>query len=105
MSRFLVDTNVVSEFIKPQPDSGVVNWLDAADPNSLFVSVVTFGEIRLGIEDLPAGRRRAALEELVPTRIAWLVRIATSAGDQSHRRPLGAAHHRSQEEGHCNRHC
>ena len=63
MSGFLVDTNVISEFIRPQPDSRVIQWLDAADPESLFVSVVTFGEIRPGIEDLPAGKRRDALEE------------------------------------------
>lgn len=55
MSGFLVDTNVVSEFIKPQPDSRVIRWLEAADPESLFTSVITFGEIRLGIEDLPVG--------------------------------------------------
>lgn len=63
MSGFLVDTNVISEFIKPQPDPRVIGWLDAADPESLFASVVTFGEIRLGIEDLPAGKRRAALDQ------------------------------------------
>lgn len=63
MSGFLVDTNVISEFIKPQPDSRVIRWLDAADPASLYVSVVTLGEIRLGIEDMPAGKRRSALEE------------------------------------------
>jgi predicted nucleic acid-binding protein len=63
VSGFLVDTNVISEFIRPQPDSRVIEWLDAADPESLFASVITFGEIRLGIEDLPAGRRRTALEE------------------------------------------
>jgi predicted nucleic acid-binding protein len=63
VSGFLVDTNIISEFIRPQPDSRVIRWLDAADPESLYVSVVTFGEIRLGIEDLPAGKRRSALEE------------------------------------------
>ncbi len=63
MSQFLIDTNVISEFVRPQPDPRVVAWLDAADPESLFASVVTFGEIRLGIEDLPVGKRRAALEE------------------------------------------
>ena len=63
MSGFLVDTNVVSEFIRPQPDSRVIRWLEAANPESLFASVVTFGEIRLGIEDLPVSKRRAALEE------------------------------------------
>lgn len=62
MSGFLVDTNVISEFIKPQPDSQVIRWLEAADPESLFASVI-FGEIRLGIEDLSPGKRRAELEE------------------------------------------
>jgi len=37
--------------------------LNDADPGSLFVSVITLGEIRLGIEDLPVGKRRAALEQ------------------------------------------
>jgi predicted nucleic acid-binding protein len=63
VSGFLIDTNVVSEFIRLRPDARVIRWLGAADPESLFASVVTFGEIRLGIEDLPAGKRRAALEE------------------------------------------
>jgi len=45
VTGFLVDANVISEFIKPQPDSNVLKWLEAADPESLFVSVVTFGEI------------------------------------------------------------
>jgi predicted nucleic acid-binding protein len=68
VNGFFVDTNVVSEFIKPQPDSRVVQWLEAADPESLFASVVTFGEIRLGIEDLPFSKRRTALEQ-------WLERV------------------------------
>jgi toxin FitB len=63
VSGFLVDTNVISEFVRSQPDSHILQWLDAAEPENLFASVVTFGEIRLGIEDLPAGKRRAALEE------------------------------------------
>ncbi len=63
MSGFPIDTNVISEFIKPQPDSKVIRWLEAADPESLFASVITFGEIRLGIEDLAPGKRRADLEQ------------------------------------------
>lgn len=62
MKGFLVDTNVISEFIKPQPDPKVVRWFERADPESLFASVVTYGEIKLGIEALPASQRRAALE-------------------------------------------
>ncbi|MBL8233395.1 MAG: type II toxin-antitoxin system VapC family toxin [Bryobacterales bacterium] len=65
MNGFLVDTNVISEFVKPQPDSRVIQWLDAVDSQLLFASVVTFGEIRLGIEDLPPGKRRSQLERWV----------------------------------------
>jgi predicted nucleic acid-binding protein len=63
VSGFLIDTNVISEFIRPRPDAKVIHWLEMADPELLFASVVTFGEIRLGIEDLPLSKRRAALEE------------------------------------------
>jgi predicted nucleic acid-binding protein len=63
VNGFLVDTNVISEFIKPLPDSRVVKWLEATAPNVLFASVITYGEIRLGIEDLPSGKRRRALEQ------------------------------------------
>ena len=73
MSGFLIDTNVISEFIRPKPDPKVIHWLEMADPELLFASVVTFGEIRLGIEDLPLSKRRTALEE-------WLEQGADSGG-------------------------
>lgn len=62
MGGFLIDTNVVSEFVKPEPSLQVKRWFEVADPESLFASVITLGEIRLGIEDLPVGKRRTALE-------------------------------------------
>ena len=65
MIHFLVDTNVISEFVKPQPERRVIEWLDAADPASLFASVVTFSELRLGIEALPPGNRRRKLEDWI----------------------------------------
>lgn len=65
MSGFLIDTNVISEFAKPEPNRHVKLWFQTADPNSLFVSVITFGEIRLGIENMPIGRRRTDLERWV----------------------------------------
>lgn len=60
---FLIDTNGVSEFVKPEPSLLVKRWFESADPESLFASVITFGEIRLGIENLPIGKRRAELEQ------------------------------------------
>ena len=64
MSRFLLDTNVLSEFNRRgEPDPLVHQWLEAADPESLYVSVLTIGEIRLGVELLPPSKRRSQLEQ------------------------------------------
>lgn len=70
--NFLLDTNVVSEWAKPQPDTGVVSWLAEADEDRVFISVITLGELRHGVERLSAGARRARLDvwltEQLPSR-------------------------------------
>lgn len=63
MNGFLIDTNVVSEFSKPIPDHNVMKWFSLAEPNHLFTSAITVGELRAGIESLPLGRRRNILEQ------------------------------------------
>lgn len=60
---FLLDTNVVSEWVKPLPNSGVVSWLADADEDRVFLSVVTLAELRLGIENLAEGRKKERLDE------------------------------------------
>ena len=60
---YLLDTNVVSEWVKPRPELRVVDWLAAVDEDRVFLSVVTVGELRHGIDRLPAGRRRTRLDE------------------------------------------
>lgn len=60
---FLLDTNVVSEWVKPQPDRAVIAWLDEVDEDRVFLSVVTLTELRFGIACLPVGKRRKRLEE------------------------------------------
>ena len=64
---YLVDTNVFSEPVKPKPDANVVAWL-RANESSLYVSTITIGEMRRGIERLPSGRRKTQLR-------AWLVAL------------------------------
>jgi toxin FitB len=56
--KFLVDTNVVSEWVKLCPDSGVVAWLTEVDEDRVFISVISLAELRRGIERMPAGNRR-----------------------------------------------
>jgi len=62
---YLIDTNVLSELRRKQPDPQVVAWLQARPPQSLFLSVLTLGEIRKGIERVTdIGRQQAFLDWL-----------------------------------------
>ena len=61
--NYLLDTNVISELISKRPDKKVVEWLDRLDPNTIYLSVITIGEIRKGIEKLPPSKRRDRVKE------------------------------------------
>ncbi len=63
--KYLLDTNVISELIAREPNQQVIDWLDTLDPTSVYLSVITIGELRKGIEKLPASRRKDDLT-------AWL---------------------------------
>ena len=64
MSGFLLDTNVISDLMKPRANGGLQKWIDQRDEESLYLSVLTLGEIRQGIEMARADRkRRARLEQ------------------------------------------
>lgn len=62
---FLLDTTVVSEWVKQRPDPGVIDWVAEVDEDRVFLSVVTLAELRYGIERLADGKRRKRLD-------AWL---------------------------------
>jgi toxin FitB len=62
VSRFLLDTNIISELIKPQPEPRLVKWANTTDEDLLYVSVLTLGEIRKGIATLVRSARRRELE-------------------------------------------
>jgi predicted nucleic acid-binding protein len=61
--RFLLDTCVISELVARQPDPDVVRWVDSIDEEKLYLSAITIGEIKKGIERLPDSRRKSALAE------------------------------------------
>ena len=65
--NFLLDTNIVSELRRPRAHGGLIEWFDAQSASSLFLSIVTAGEIRQGIEQL---RRRDARQASLLDR--WL---------------------------------
>ena len=70
----ILDTNVVSEVIKPVCDPNVATWFRAQNPTTLFISTITEAELLYGIEYLPTGRRRtnllALIEKLLRERFA-----------------------------------
>jgi predicted nucleic acid-binding protein len=65
MNGFLLDTNVPSELTRPKSDPGVEKWLDDADDELLFFSVVSLGEIFKGLTILPESKRRRDLQQWI----------------------------------------
>lgn len=74
---FLLDTNLVSELLRPRPDPGVLAWVATQPPSSLYLSAVSLAELWQGVEAMPEGRRRnqlalalhALLEEVFAERV------------------------------------
>lgn len=62
MTRFLLDTNIISQATKPRPSPALLAWMGAQRDSDLFISALSIAEIGRGILDLPDGRRRRDLE-------------------------------------------
>lgn len=102
--NYLLDTNVISEWVKPHPDPGVAAWLAEVDEDRVFISVVTLAELRHGIERMPAGARRDRLDtwlrdELLPRFEGRILPVDGAVADawgkvmargQAAGRPVGA---------------
>ncbi len=65
----LLDTNVVSEPLRPAPDARVIQWIDAQPLETLFLSAITVAELRAGLALLPAGKRRTGLQQNLEKRV------------------------------------
>ena len=68
----VLDTNVVSEPLRPAADAAVLAWLDAQDIETLYLTTVTLAELRHGVAALPEGRRRKTLQTALEVRIVPL---------------------------------
>jgi toxin FitB len=60
---YILDTNIISELIAKPPNQRVIDWLKGIDTNNLFISVITIGEIRKGIEKLPESLRKKNIQD------------------------------------------
>jgi toxin FitB len=61
--KYLLDTNVISELVAKQPLNKVIDWLDNTDDSLIYLSVITIGEIKKGIERLPDSKRKTMLRD------------------------------------------
>ncbi len=97
--KYLLDTCVISELIKKQPNQKIIAWVSSVEENRLFVSVLTFGEIHKGIEKLPTSKKKKKLHNWVNFElrerfnnriINFDLQVATTWGQiQAHSESLG----------------
>jgi len=69
VSRWLLDTNILSELRRPKPERKVVAFITEQPLEDLFVSAVTFAEIRFGIETIASVTRRAELNDWLTHKV------------------------------------
>jgi len=62
--KYLLDTNIISEFISKKPNQKVLNYVSSLDENDIYLSVITIGEIRFGIEKLDQEYQSKKIEML-----------------------------------------
>lgn len=62
MTRYLLDTNIISNVTKPDPSTSLLKWMAEQSDNDLFISALTVAEIRRGLLEKPAGKKRGLLE-------------------------------------------
>lgn len=65
----LLDTNVMSEPLRREPQPRVIEWIDAQPMETLYLSAITVAELRAGVALLPAGKRRAGLQANLEKRV------------------------------------
>jgi hypothetical protein len=101
----ILDTNVVSEPLKPLPNPVVVDWLNAQAPASLFITSINLAELLAGVETMPQGKRRDALAQVLSIHVNALFEnrvlqfdtrsaqcfAASMAGAQAQGNPVGFA--------------
>ncbi|CAN5350678.1 PIN domain-containing protein [soil metagenome] len=62
MSRYLLDTNIISNIVKPSPSESLMVWMQDQQDDELFIASLTIAEIRRGILEMPQGKRRQQID-------------------------------------------
>lgn len=96
----VLDTNVVSEPLRPTPEHSVIDWLDNQDPDTLFLTTINVAELFAGLEILPKGRRRSSLDRALREQILSLFEGRILPFDNHAAEIFGHLHARTQAAGH-----
>ncbi len=81
----ILDTHLVSEPLKSKPDAAVLAWLDRQAPETLYLTTITLAELQAGIETLPVGKRRTALQGATTELVAQFEgRVLSFDQDSAH---------------------
>lgn len=96
----ILDTNVVSEPLKPAPDAKVLNWLDRQAPETLYLTTVSVAELLAGVETMPVGKRRAELKQALIDQMLPLFAGRILAFDNPAAEAFARVHASAQAAGH-----
>lgn len=95
----LLDTNVISEPLRPAGDAGVLAWLDAQSIETMYLSTITLAELRFGMAALPAGRRRELLQSQLEQQVLPLFAGRLLSFDEPASRAYAALRARARSAG------
>jgi toxin FitB len=95
----LLDTNVLSEPLKPAPAEQVLHWLDAQAPETLFLSTISLAEVLAGVEALPPGKRRTTLRSAVGETLTALFDDRVLSFDPGAAQAFAAVHAGARKAG------
>lgn len=95
----ILDTNVISEPLRPRPVPGVVAWLDAQVVETLYLTTISLAEVRYGIACLPKGRRRQLLNDRFEGEVLPLFRGRVLAFDEPATAAYAALRARARAQG------
>lgn len=95
----ILDTNVVSEPLRPEPEPAVLAWLDAQAPATLFLTSITLAELLAGVAALPAGRRRNKLGQALTEQVLPLFEGRVLAFDMPAAHAFAQVHSGAQAAG------
>jgi toxin FitB len=65
VTRYLLDTNIISDLVKPEPSESLAAWMSAQRDDDLFIASLTVAEIRRGVLEKPLGKKRDELEKWI----------------------------------------